>query len=126
MEKNNIKNQNVKRIIFIICGLFVGFLSGFFGGGGGMLVVPLLMGAGKLPEKEAHATAIAVILPLTVVSSVVYILSGNFDFSIGLPVGIAFILGGGLGSFLLKKIPNKVLGIIFALVMIAGGVKLLW
>ena len=114
------------KALLIITGVVTGICSGLFGGGGGMIVVPMLAILLSLEEKKAHATAIAVILPLTMVSSVVYILSGNFDFSIGLPVGIAFILGGGLGSFLLKKIPNKVLGIIFALVMIAGGVKLLW
>ena len=103
MNNNVTINKNKKRIIFVTGGLFVGFLSGFFGGGGGMLVVPLLIFAGKLEEKEAHATAIAVILPLTIVSSVVYVLSGNFDFSVGLPVGIAFIVGGAVGSFLLKK-----------------------
>ena len=90
-----------------------------------MVVVPLLCLAGKLSQKEAHATAIAVILPLSIVSGVVYILSGNYELSIGLPVGIAFVIGGVVGSFLLKKLPDKILGVVFGVLMIVGGVRLL-
>ena len=91
-----------------------------------MLLVPLLVFCGGLSEKEAHATAQSVILPLSVLSGVVYIVLGGFSFEIGLPVGIAFIVGGIVGSLVLKKIPNKILGIVFAVLMIIGGVRLLW
>lgn len=124
MEKK--ENLTKKRVLYVIGGLFVGFLSGFFGGGGGMIVVPLLMLIGKLEEKHAHATAIAVILPLCVVSGLVYVLGGNYDISVGIPTGIAFVVGGAIGSFALKKIPTKILGVIFSILMIAGGVRLLW
>jgi uncharacterized membrane protein YfcA len=104
----------------------VGFLSGFFGGGGGMLAVPLLVYAGGLSEKEAHATAIAVILPLTVVSGVVYILNGVYSLDTGLPVGIGFVVGGVLGSLFLKKLSGRALCVIFSIVMVIGGIKLIW
>ena len=126
MKKQIILNEGKKKIIFALGGVVVGFLSGFFRGGGGMLVVPLLHFVGGLDEKHSHATAIAVILPLTVVSSVVYILKGAYDFSVGGFIGLGFIVGGVVGSLLLKKIGGKVLQIIFSLVMIAGGIKLIW
>lgn len=126
MEKKNINIKKKSKVFYVLGGLIVGILSGFFGGGGGMLAVPLLIWAGKLDEKEAHATAIAVILPLTVVSGAVYVFSGNYDLSLGLPIGLGFIGGGILGSLLLKKLSSKALCIIFSLVMIAGGIKSLW
>ena len=52
--------------------------SGFFGGGGGMLCVPLLQFRG-LDVKRAHATALIVILPLCIVSAAIYIANGYFD-----------------------------------------------
>lgn len=125
MEKES-KNYIKKKIFFVIGGVIVGFLSGFFGGGGGMLVVPLLMKVGNLSEKEAHATAIAVILPLCLVSGVVYLIKGIYDFSVGLFVGLGFIGGGVAGSLLLKKLSCKALCIIFSILMVVGGVKLLW
>lgn len=91
-----------------------------------MLLVPLLVYAGGLSQKEAHATAQSIILPLSVLSGAVYIIMDGYDFEIGLPVGIAFVVGGIVGSLLLKKIPNKWLGIVFAVLMIVGGVRLLW
>lgn len=126
MDNRNAK-LTAKRIwILVLGGLFVGFLSGFFGGGGGMLLVPLLVMLGGLNEKQAHATAQSVILPLSVLSGVVYIVFGGFNFEVGLPVGIAFVVGGIVGSLVLKKIPDKILGVVFAVLMIVGGVRLLW
>ena len=126
MEEKKREITTLKKWILVIGGIFVGFLSGFFGGGGGMLLVPLLVYAGGLSQKEAHATAQSIILPLSVLSGAVYIIMDGYDFEIGLPVGIAFVVGGIVGSLLLKKIPNKWLGIVFAVLMIVGGVRLLW
>lgn len=126
MEGNMNQTNKKMKLFYVIGGVAVGFLSGLFGGGGGMLAVPLLIWAGKLAEKEAHATAIAVILPLTVVSGAVYVFSGSYDLSLGLPIGLGFIGGGILGSLLLKKLSCKALCVIFSLVMIVGGVRILW
>lgn len=111
-------------IIGLISGIFIGFINGFFGGGGGMLVVPILSFLFLLPEKEAHATAIFIILPLCVISSVIYIIQGSIDWLQLLYSSIGFIIGGVLGALLLKKMNNKVLKIIFSLVMIGAGIKL--
>ena len=60
-----------------LLGLLVGAVNGLLGAGGGMLAVPLLTGAEGLPAKKAHATAIALILPLSAVSTLVYALTGG-------------------------------------------------
>lgn len=126
MDYKNDNSTTKRWWLLVLGGLFVGFLSGFFGGGGGMLLVPLLVSVAKLSQKEAHATAQSVILPLSVLSAVVYIVFGGFNFEVGIPVGVAFIVGGIIGSLVLKKIPDKVLGVVFAILMIIGGVRLLW
>ena len=115
-----------KIIIGCIGGLFVGFLSGFFGGGGGMIVVPLLIFALGLAEKDAHATAILSILPISIASSIVYISSGSVDYLQLLYATIGFVAGGALGALLLKKLNNKALRIIFALIMIVAGLKMIF
>ena len=122
------ENISIKKIILIglLGGLIVGFLNGFFGGGGGMIVVPILIFLLKQPEKKAHATAIFVILPLCIVSSVVYILNGSMDWLQLLYSTIGFIVGGVIGALLLQKINNKILRIIFSLIMMVAGVKMLF
>lgn len=124
---NTQNNKFVKKqiIIALASGLVVGALNGFFGGGGGMVVVPILTFFLYLTEKKAHATAIFVILPITIASAVIYIIKQQLDFLLVLMVGIGFVVGGIIGSLLLKKINNNTLKIIFAIVMIAAGIKMI-
>ena len=55
-----------RQIAVILAGLAIGVVTGLFGAGGGMLTVPALTFIAKFDEKHSHATAIAVILPLSV------------------------------------------------------------
>ncbi len=108
----------------VVGGGFVGLISGFFGGGGGMLCVPLLELYG-LDVKRAHATALFVILPICIVSAIIYIVNGYFDFTSVLCAIIGVVLGGAAGALLLDKLSGNALSAVFAAIMIAVGVKLL-
>ena len=119
------KSGSVKTLLKILFGLGIGVINGFFGGGGGMLCVPFLEGVLKKPAKTAHATAILVILPVTAVSALVYILNGGFDFRVGGFAGGGVVLGGLLGAILLSKMSNAAVRLIFALVMILLGLKMI-
>ena len=114
-----------KRIKSIALGMGIGATNALFGGGGGMIVVPILTLALALPVKKAHATAILIILPLSVISTIFYILFGSANFSIILPVGLGVLAGGVLGALLLKKLSSKIAVIIFSALMLAAGVKML-
>lgn len=103
--------------------LLIGLISGFFGGGGGMLCVPLLRARGLEP-KRAHATALLVILPISIVGAIIYIINGYFDGTAALCAVIGVCLGGLVGAFMLDKLNNAAVSIIFALIMIAIGIKL--
>ena len=118
-------NKKKRAFFDIIWGGIIGFVNGFLGSGGGMLVVPVLEKLKKYSEKEAHATAIAVILPLSVVRAVVYSFNFNLDFvTIGV-LSASVTVGGIIGCFCLKKFSNKVIRFIFALLMLAAGIMLL-
>ena len=120
-EKISAKNV----LIGLLGGLFVGFLSGFFGGGGGMIVVPILIFALGLAEKVAHATAIFTILPISIAGSIVYILNGNVPFlELGF-TSLGFVFGGVIGAILLKRLNNKFIRILFSLIMIGAGIKII-
>lgn len=128
MEKYEIKDNGAKaakNIKLILAGLVIGFLNGFFGGGGGMLLVPALAAVLKTSVKQSHATAIAVILPLSVVSAAVYIIKGIEFTSAFLSVTGGVVLGGIIGALLLKKLSGKTLSVIFYLVMVAAGLKMI-
>ncbi|MGN0961788.1 MAG: TSUP family transporter [Christensenellales bacterium] len=123
-EREN-NRQKTSIWIKLLTGAIIGFVNGFWGGGGGMICVPLLTQIIKLPEKKSHATTLLIMLPLSIVSLVVYILRGNMPWFDALKIGTGFVLGGIVGAFLLKIISNGWLGIVFSIIIIAGGLKMI-
>lgn len=107
-------------------GALGGFINGFFGGGGGMVVVPMLIGLLKYERKKAHASCIAVVLPMAAAGGLVYALGGKVDFIKLLPVGSGVLLGGITGALLLKKIKPELLNYVFCAVMALAGLKMLF
>ncbi len=114
------------KLLLILSGTVTGVVSGFFGGGGGMIVVPMLVLINKSKQKTAHATAIAIMLPIILAGAIVNILGGSFETKSALPTTIGVFVGGILGALLLKKINNAVLSKLFAVVMLVAGVKMLF
>ena len=113
-----------KRILIVMASLFAGFATGVFGGGGGMIVVPILTGVYGLEPVKAHATAIATIFPLCLVSVIFYLTQGGWEWKSGLVVTAGVVVGGIVGALAMKKIPAKWLQPIFYILMIVGGVKM--
>jgi uncharacterized membrane protein YfcA len=124
-KKKHIKGK--KTVVYsILTGALAGLANGVFGGGGGMIVVPMLTHLLKYENKVAHATAILIILPLSIVSGIAYCVFGNFDLNDGLPVCIGVFIGGIAGAILLSKLSSKVVTIIFSVLMAIAGVKMLF
>ncbi|MBQ8291804.1 MAG: sulfite exporter TauE/SafE family protein [Clostridia bacterium] len=111
-----------KRISY---GGLIGAANSLFGGGGGMIAVPLLQKTG-LDEKTAHATAILVILPISLLSFSVYAWRGYSDFNVLIPTAIGVTLGGLLGARLLGTLQTKYVNITFAFLQLAAGLFLLF
>lgn len=108
-----------------LTGILVGGLTGFFGSGGGILAVPLFESNGLSPQ-SAHSTSLALTLPLSVLSSFFYFQSGQLHPSEALKYVPLGIIGAVVGAKILSKISGKLLKKIFAIVMVAAGVRLLW
>lgn len=122
MEILTSKRKN-RPLLSAIFGVAVGAANGLFGGGGGMIAVPAMTLTG-VPSKKAHATAIAIILPLSLISGAVYLAKGAADPSVILPSCAGVFVGGIVGALLLKKINSRGLSLLFYALMIAAGLKL--
>ena len=79
----------------------------------------------KYETDAAHATAIAVILPLSVLSGVFYTAFGNVVWQPALFTTVGVTVGGIVGAVLLKKLSSKPITLIFSAVMAVAGVKML-
>lgn len=109
----------------IMIGLVTGILNGLFGAGGGSVVVPAMEKFLGIDEKKSHSTAIAIILMMSVVSSVTYVYKGHFDFRLWLTASIGGIAGGFVGAKLLGKIPKRWLKIVFGGVICITAIKMI-
>lgn len=109
------------RLAACISGAAAGLVNGFFGGGGGMVLIPLLVSFCKLPRQKAFATSVAVILPLCILSSGIYYLHGNLDLLAASPYLAGGLLGGLIGGKLFRRVSMVWLRRIFALLILYGA-----
>ena len=117
--------KRAKKSSYLVGGGAIGAVNGLFGGGGGMIAVPLLERL-SLPARAAHATAIAVILPASALSGIVYACHGLTPLHILLPGAIGVTAGGFFGAKLLSKVGAKFLELMFAALMLIAGVRMLF
>ena len=102
-----------------LTGAAAGAVNGLFGAGGGMLLLPLLHRLTDLREHEAFACSVCTMLPLSVVSLVVYWLRG----------GEFLLAGGALGGIaaglLLRRLSAVWLHRALGALIVWGGLRLL-
>lgn len=115
-----------KTVKIVAAGLVAGFCNGLFGSGGGIIVVPSMTYLLAVKEHDAHATAIAVILPLSIVSAIIYLKSGYFHWDIIWKVASGGIIGGLIGAWILPRISAPQLRKIFAIFMIIAALRMLF
>ena len=106
---------------YLVCGALSGAANGFFGGGGGMIFIPLATRWAKIDTQKAFATCVGVILPMTAISAVVYIWRGGFSLSVAAPYMIGGLIGGVVSGRILKKVPVKLLRKGLALLILYGA-----
>ena len=109
----------------LLTGGLAGFVNGFFGAGGGMIVMPLLILLVKLADKNAFSSAISIILPLTIVSLVIYAKNGALDVKTALPYLLGGAGGGILAGLWFKKVSARFLHIALGLLILFGGARLI-
>ena len=116
------------KLSFLRCalaGAAAGFVNGFFGAGGGMVLVPLLIWLAKLEDKQAFSSAISIILPFCVVSLFFYGRGGNLPLRESVPYLIGGAGGGLLGGILFKRVSAKLLHLALGILILFGGVRLI-
>ena len=108
-----------------IAGGAAGLANGLFGGGGGMVFLPILSRSGTLSQRKLFATCVGVIFPVCLVSAAVYFFRGSLSLMTALPYLAGGLIGGFLGGRLYGKVPTKWLKWLFAAFLFYAGVKYL-
>ena len=108
---------------YLIIGSLAGVANGLFGSGGGLFLVPLLTKWSGLEQKRAFATSVAVVVPLSAVSLLVFLWRGSLDFVAALPYLIGGAVGGILSGCLFPKFSATLLRRLFGILLIYGGIR---
>jgi uncharacterized membrane protein YfcA len=113
---------SIGRVVAI--GVGAGLLSGMFGVGGGILVVPALVLMLRFDQRLANGTSLGAVLPISVASLVTYWSHDNVDWPMALWLVIGALAGAILGTKWIHVLPRKVLGYLFAAMLIATAIRL--
>ena len=110
----------------LIVGVVAGALSGLFGVGGGILIVPGLVLFAGLGQRRAHATSLAAIVPIATGGVAGYALEGSVDWTAAALLAIGGAGGAVLGTRWLHRIPEQRLRRGFALFLVAAAIALVF
>lgn len=108
----------------VLIGLAAGLLSGGFGVGGGIVLVPLLLAVG-MDRHRAHAMSLASMFPIAVAGAVTFGLSGEINIGLGVAVGIGGVVGSIVGASVMNRLSTRSLAIFFGLVILTAGVRMI-
>jgi len=111
--------------IFVLYGILVGFIAGFFGVGGGTILVPLLLGLGY-NIKEAVGITIIQMLFSSVYGSYVHYKEGRLDVKIVLFLALGGSIGAFLSAYFVQLVSNRFLELLFLTVIIFATIKLFY
>lgn len=114
----------MKKRFTAIGGFAAGILNGLLGAGGGMIVVPMLEKSGLDPVKS-HATSVAVIFPICILSAALYLTRGNVTFEQAMPYLPWMAAGSVIGAWILPRFNKILLRRIFGILMIWAAVRMM-
>jgi len=100
-----------------LTGIGVGLASGFFGIGGGFLIIPSLMFAGGLSITEAIATSLIPVSAFGFTTATMYVMENNVNWLISAFFVIGGAAGGFVGTRLMHRFPKKALRQIFSVIL---------
>lgn len=114
-----------KLLLTALAGTAAGFLNGFLGTGGGIILIyALYFLKNKVDEKDIFAITLTVTPILSAFSLWSYGKNGNIDISQGLKYGLIAIPGGLIGAYLLNVLDNSAIKRIFAALLIFAGINM--
>ncbi|OGV07267.1 MAG: permease [Ignavibacteria bacterium RIFOXYA2_FULL_37_17] len=113
-------------LILLIIGLAAGLVSGVLGIGGGIIVIPMLVGFLGYTQKDAQGTSLGLLLlPIGIFAVINYYKAGHVNLKAAGIMIITFVIGSYLSSLYAVSLPEGVLKKVFAVFLILYALKLL-
>ena len=108
-----------------LAGSLAGLVTGFFGAGGGMVLIPLLTHLCRLPDRKAFASSVSIVLPMCLCSLSVGLLRGEFTLGGAWQYLLGGVIGGLAGGLLFRRVPLPLLHAALGVFILWGGATLI-
>lgn len=117
----------VNIVLFILIGIVAGILSGMFGIGGGIIVIPALIFLCGFSQLKAQGTSLAILLPpVGILAFMQYYKNGNVDIKAGVIIVVFLLLGSIIGAKIANNIPPDMLRKGFGILIILVALKFIF
>ena len=112
-------------IILLVIGLAAGLMSGVLGIGGGLIIIPMLVGFLGYSQKEAQGTSLGLLLlPIGILAVMNYYQAGFVNIkAVGIMI-ITFVIGSYISSKLAISLPDTILKKVFGVFLLFYAIKL--
>ncbi|MFM8870828.1 MAG: sulfite exporter TauE/SafE family protein [Actinomycetota bacterium] len=108
----------------LLVGVAAGLLSGVFGVGGGILIVPGLVFLARMDQRTSHGTSLAAVLPIAASSLVTYWAHDHVDWPVAAWLVVGAVIGAVAGTALLNVLPHRTLAVAFSVVLLVSAIRL--
>ena len=109
-----------------LLGLVAGVVSGLFGVGGAIVIIPGLVLIAKLPQHTAHGTSLAaLLLPVGLLGALEYYKRGQVNIAYAAVVAVGLLIGAYFGARLAGSMSDVMLRKAFGVFLLLISVKLL-
>jgi uncharacterized protein len=113
--------------LFLLLGLAAGVLSGLFGIGGGIVIVPALIFIASFTPIQATGTSLgALLLPVGIFGAWEYYRNGNLDVAAALLIALGLAIGAWFGARLAHEISPLMLKRLFGIFLLVVAARMLW
>ncbi len=112
---------------YVLTGLIAGVASGFFGIGGGIILVPIMVLIFGLTQHQAQGTTLALMVPpIGILAALKYYYEGNVNLKMAIFICLGFVVGGYVGAVFANNIPGTLMKRIFGYLLFFVSLKLIF
>ena len=108
----------------VAIGLAGGLLSGLLGVGGGVVMVPLLVLWAGYDQRDAHATSIGAIIPISIAGILTFGIAGRVHWLDAAALAVGAVVGARVGAAWLARIDERLLRIVFGCFLVVVAVTM--
>ncbi|MEN3046874.1 MAG: sulfite exporter TauE/SafE family protein [Candidatus Hydrothermales bacterium] len=115
----------IQNVVLLFIGIFAGILSGLFGIGGGLIIIPSLVLIFKMNQHLAQGISLgSLLLPVGILGFLEYMRNNNVNLKASLIIALGLFVGTYFGAFIANLIPTKKLSKLFAIFLMFVAVRL--